>query len=123
VLHRDALNALRSLKREHRSLFDANPEEFRRQLKRAQGRVLSLKRGPKPDPVIASAAREVAAGARIDNTFEGRYPGLKEKNEDLHPMALESFRTKVNAYIRRRPRLKRQRDRGKMRPKPLENTR
>jgi hypothetical protein len=126
VLHQDALAALRILKREHHALFETSPDEFRRQVRKAQGRVLRLKRGPKPDQVIASAARAVAAGAKMEDAFEDafgrRYLGLKEKDPDLHAMVLESFRTKVNACIRRHPRLKRLRDQRRMRTQPPVDT-
>jgi hypothetical protein len=110
MLFRDACGAIRTLKREHRSVFDSDPAEFRRQLGKAEGRVLNRKPGPKPDADIASAAREVVAGTQIEGIFQLRFPGLKTSNEALYAMALESFRTKVNAYIRRRPRLKNLRD-------------
>jgi hypothetical protein len=47
----------------------------------------------------------------MEDAFEIRYPGLRERYEQLYAMALESFRTKINAYIRRHPQLKRLRNR------------
>jgi hypothetical protein len=120
VLHRDAVAALHVLKQKHAALFDANPQEFRRQINRARSLVLSLRRGPRPDPVIASAAREVAAGARVEDIFKAQYPGRKESDEQVYAMALANFRSKVNAYRRRHPRLKHQRDRRKTRTSPAE---
>jgi hypothetical protein len=126
VLHQAALAALRILKRQHHALFETSPEEFRRQVRKAQGRVLSLKRGPKPDPLVATAARAVAAGAKMEDAFEDafgrRYLGLKEKDPDLHAMVLETFRTKVNAYIRRHPSLRRLRDQRRIRTQQPGNT-
>ena len=113
IFVRDGCAAFRALKRQHRALFDSNPEEFRRLLRKAEGRVLNRKPGPKPDEDIARAAREVIAGARIEDIFGKRFPTLKPRDEKLYAMALESFRAKVNAYIRRRPRLRRLRDRRK----------
>ena len=114
TLAQDAIKAFRVLKRKHRAQFESDPKDFRRQVHKAQSRVLSLKRGPKPDPAISSAAREVAAGAKIETIFQTMYdPDLKTKNEDLCAMALENFRVKVNTYIRRHPFLKRQREQKK----------
>ena len=122
-LLQDAVTAVRSLKRKYRLLFQSDPKDFRRQLKKAEGRVLNLKRGPKPDPAISSAAREVAAGMRIEEAFQKRFPSLKTSgNESLYAMALDSFRSKVNAYIRRHSQLKRQRDRRKARTNAPNNS-
>lgn len=118
TVSQDAAAAFRALKRKHRSLFASDPKGFRRQLRKAESRVLRLKPGPKPDPTVAKAARDVAAGKTIETVFQELYPStLKLNNEDLYAMALESFRAKVNGHIRSHPHLKNLRDRHNRRNK------
>ena len=114
-LLRDVLKAFRRLKQKYRTLFESDPKGFRRQIRRAEGRVFNRPRGPKSDPNIATAAVEVVlARAKMEDVFENRYSSsLKDVNPELYSMALESFRAKVNAYIRNNPKLKRLRDQQK----------
>jgi hypothetical protein len=110
----DTLTAFRQIKRRHRNLFESGPDQFRRLLRKCEGRVFNRKRGPKDDPIIASAAWEVANGDSIEVAFSKRFPEhLKTLNEDLYTMALGNFDRKVKRYIRRRPHSKRLQSRRK----------
>lgn len=118
IVAQDAAAAFRTLRRKHRNLFATDPKEFRRQLRKAESRVLRLKPGPKPDPTMAKTARDVAAGKNMEKAFQELYPSnLKLMNPDLYAMALESFKTKVNGYIRSHQHLKNLRDRRNRRNK------
>ena len=57
-----------------------------------------------------NSSRNGGPFANSEAIFEKLFPKLKGSNQDLYAMALESFRAKVNSYIRRRPRLRRLRD-------------
>jgi hypothetical protein len=103
----------RLLKRKHRAYYDTNHKAFRATVDEAHSRVLRMKPGPKDDPQVSRAAREVALGARVEDVFAHEFPHRRPGDEDLYTMAMENFRGKVNAYIRKHPRLKRLRDRRK----------
>jgi len=111
ALFRDALDNARGLKRKHRALYEANHKAFRATVSKAHSRVFRIKPGPKDDPHISGAAREVALRARVEDVFRREFPHRRPGNDNLYAMALENFRGKVDAYIRKHPRLKRLRDR------------
>jgi hypothetical protein len=109
----DALEEARRLKRQHRALYKADPKAFRAVVAKARSRVFRMKPGPKDDPQVSRAAREVALGARVEDVFACEFPHRYPGDEDVYAMATENFRGKVNTYIRKHPRLKRIRDRRK----------
>jgi hypothetical protein len=112
-LFHDALKQDRWLKRTHRALYMADPKAFRAVIAKARSRVLRMKPGPKDDPLVRQAAGQVARGARVEDVFRREFPHRRPGDEAVYAMALETFRGKVNTYIRKRPRLKRLRDRRK----------
>ena len=111
VVFDDAVKQDRGLKRKHRALFEADHKVFRYVIGKAHTWVFHMKPGPKDDPQITRAAREVAFGARVEDVFEREFPHRRPGDEDLYAMAHENFRGNVNKYIRNHSPLKRLRDR------------
>jgi hypothetical protein len=108
-----ALQSDRALRRAYRSFYDSDPKGFRAIVAKARSRVFRMKPGPKEDPLVSQAAREVARGTRVEDVFRREFPHRRPGDEAVYVLAMETFRGKVNAYIRKRPHLRRLRDRRK----------
>ena len=111
ALSRAAVAFARQLKREFRTLHEADPKAFRAVVQKAQARIFRLKPGPKQDERIAQAGRERLGGA----AWQTLYPKYIEfyaemKSESTREYAESGFQKKVNGHLQRHrnPRLRRQ---------------
>jgi len=68
-LFADAMEEACRLKRKHRALFNANPKEFRQQVKKAASRVFRLKPGPKQERQDRGSGPRKSAWRRMGATL------------------------------------------------------
>jgi len=108
ALFEDAVKTARELKRRYRAFYDADLNGFRTTVRKAHSRVFRLKPGPKPDARIATAARERAAGATWASLYPKYIDHYSGMPEFTCALAEEGFRRKVNGYLQRRRRMRRQ---------------
>ena len=107
ALIKDAANAARRLKRDHRSYYERDPKAFREAVRKAHSRVFRLKPGPHGDPRIATAARERVRGVEWEQLYLKYIDFHGSMNEYICALAEAGFQRKVNAYLQKHPLLKR----------------
>jgi len=107
-VYRDAIAAARHLKRQHREFYRTDPKAFRDAVRKAHNRVLRIKPGPKParDPRLGAAARERGRGGSWPELYVLYIDHHEQMNDFTRGLAEDSFRRKVNQYLRDHPRLK-----------------
>ena len=108
AVYGDALAAARRLKRQHAEFHRTDPKAFRDTVRKACNRVLRIKPGPKParDPRLGAAARERGRGGSWPELYVLYIDHHKQMTEFTRGLAEDSFRRKVNQYLRDHPRLK-----------------
>lgn len=106
-LYTDALDAARRLKKKHGRYFRVNPQDFRRQVRRAHSRIFRRKPGPKGDIRIARAAHGRARGADWEKLYATYLEGRETMTDFTRGAAEEGFRKKVNRYLQRHSKLRR----------------
>jgi hypothetical protein len=108
ALYRDALEAIRGLKRNHRQYYDIDTKAFRETLRKVCARACRMKPGPKPqrDPRIAKAARKRGAGTDWRDLYPVFIDGYARMTPYTQSLIEDGFRRKVTDYLRDHPLLK-----------------
>ena len=107
ALYDDAMESARQLKQKHRRDYQRDPKDFRATVRKAHGRVLRIKPGPKENRRIAVAASERAKGSQWEDLYSkyiDHYDGMPEFTRSLAEAGLQR---KVNTYLQHHPTRKR----------------
>ena len=113
ALAKDAERQSRQLKRDHRTVYAADPRRFRKIVRLAQSAVFRQKPGPKPDRKaaqrIAHAARRRARGTKWEELYQPFIPDYGKLNAVTRDDAEDGFRRKVNKHLQSHQRLRKRR--------------